>query len=78
MEQSWKLKHFHVEYITCNFSYFAIITIICYSHDLYLPFMQHYFITAYIVTENIYFLTIIALYIFLITEELARLVQQND
>ena len=40
--------------------------------------MQHYFITAYIVTENIYFLTIIALYIFLITKELARLVQQND
>ena len=34
------LGHFHVEYITFNFSYSDTITIICYSHYLYPPLMQ--------------------------------------
>ena len=34
-----KLGDFHVEYITFNLSYFAIITIICYSYNLYPPFV---------------------------------------
>ena len=55
MGQIFKLEQFYVEYLTCNFSYCAIITIICYSHNLCLAFMQHYIITIYIVTENIHY-----------------------
>ena len=44
-----KLGHFHVlvEYVTFNFSYCAIITIIYYSHNFYPPFMQLLYYDVY-------------------------------